>query len=446
MAMVDADKGQNTQMASESTVSVAHAAALDQHQAAQAPPGRKLSALSPPPVPTPPPRAAWRRLPAGVWALGAVSMLTDISSELVHSLLPLYMVTVLGASMATVGWVEGIAEATASITKVFSGVWSDRLARRKPLVAFGYGLSALTKLVFPLATVLAWVAAARFADRLGKGIRDAPRDALLADIAPAPLRGAAYGLRQALDSVGAFVGPVLAIIGMAVLGGSITAVLWWAVLPATAAWVLVMVAVREPAAARTRPLATSPPWQHLGRLPAAYWRLVAFAALFTLARFSDAFLVLRAQQSGLSLAWVPVVLIVMNLAYALMAYPAGNAADRLPARRLLAAGLLLLMAADGLLAWAGSVAVVLLGALLWGLHMALTQGLLAKLVADAAPADLRGTAFGVYHLVGGLAMLMASVIAGSVWAGYGAGATFITSAGIAGLCLLALTVLTRHKT
>jgi len=380
-------------------------------------------------------------LPAGIWALGLGSMFMDASSELVHSLLPLLMVGVLGASMVTVGIVEGVAEATAAITKVFSGALSDYLRRRKFLLVLGYGLAALTKPVFPLASSMSWVFLAHFIDRVGKGIRGAPRDALVAEIAPTELRGAAYGLRQSLDSVGSFIGPLLAIALMALLASDVRAVMWVAVAPAFIAVALLVVAVKEPAvtarAAETRaPLALS----DAKRLPLAYWLVVAAGAVFTLARFSEAFLVLRAKDVGLALEVVPAVLVVMNVAYAAVALPAGAAADRFDASKLLILGLAMLIAADIALAAARSPLLLFAGAALWGVHMGITQGLLAKLVADNSPAELLGTGFGVFNLVSGVALLLASVIAGALWSGFGPQATFLAGAVFAALAALGVAV------
>ncbi len=379
-------------------------------------------------------------LPRGVWVLGFGSLLMDSSSELVHSLLPVLMADVLGASMITIGLVEGVAEATAAISKVFSGALSDYLGRRKLPVVLGYGLAAMSKLVFPLASSILWVFLARFVDRIGKGIRGAPRDALVADITPVERRGAAYGLRQALDSVGAFLGPLAALMLMAWLANDIRAVLWAAVVPALLAVTLLAVAVREPprtGGRRLRPVITLADVRRLGH---GYWRVVGLGALFTLARFSEAFLVLRARDVGLALGQVPVVLIVMNLVYAAVAYPAGVATDRLSRRAVLILGLVMLVAADIVLAVASSSGQALAGAALWGLHMGLTQGLFSKLVADTAPADLRGTAFGVFNLVSGGALLLASVIAGTLWSALGAPATFAAGAGLASLAVLGLSV------
>ena len=381
----------------------------------------------------------YRKLPKGIWALGFVSMFMDSSSELVHSLLPIFMATTLGASMVTIGIVEGFAEAAAAITKVFSGVMSDYFQKRKLLAVIGYGLAAITKPIFPLATSIGWVFGARFVDRIGKGIRGAPRDALVAEIAPEQFRGAAYGLRQALDSVGAFVGPLLAVAFMIWFANDIKAVLWVAVLPAFIAVLLLIVGVREPeslvhAAARKNPLSLN----NAKRLRLRYWLVVALGTVFTLARFSEAFLILRAQDVGLAIGYVPVIMIVMNVVYSIFAYPAGAAADRISARTLLLVGLGVLVVADIVLAIAASPGIALLGSAFWGLHMALTQGLLSKLVADTAPADLRGTAFGIFNLVNGGALLLASVIAGSLWSMFGASATFIAGASFAALAAMGL--------
>lgn len=372
-----------------------------------------------------------RRLPNSVWVLGLVSLFMDMSSELVHSLLPVFMGTVLGASMVAIGLIEGIAEGIAAITKVVSGACSDFIRRRKSLLVLGYGLSALSKPLFPLATALGWVFAARCIDRIGKGIRGAPRDALIADITPVASRGAAYGLRQALDSVGAFLGPLLALSGMALLANDITAVLWLAVAPALIA-VALLAAVREPQALRSLEspvprLQMSAIW----RLPGTLWWVVALGSVFSLARFSEAFLVLRAADIGLAVGLVPLIIIVMNVAYALTAYPAGHAADRGHQRTLLLAGLAVLIAADLVLANARALVAVFVGALLWGTHMGLTQGLLAQLVAAHAPVSLRGTAFGIFNLCTGVMLIVASVLAGLLWDNFGAAATFIVAGVIA---------------
>jgi MFS family permease len=369
-------------------------------------------------------------IPRGVWALGLVSLCMDLSSELIHSLLPLYMAVGLGASMLTIGLVEGIAEATALILKVFSGVLSDLFRQRKPLVMLGYGLSALTKPVFALAPTLGWVIGARFADRVGKGIRGAPRDALIADLAPPALRGTSFGLRQALDTVGAVGGPLLAIAAMAVFASDFRAAFWVAVVPALAAVLLLVFGVEERARAPVAASARKPrlTWSDARRLPHSFAIVTGIAAVLTLARFSEAFLVLRAQNVGLSVAEAPWVMAIMSVVYAAVSYPAGAAADRGRGPRLLGAGLAALIAADLVLARAGGGAMVLVGAALWGLHMGLTQGLLSALVAASAPADLRGTAFGVFNLVCGIALLAASALAGWLWGAYGPAFTFYAGA------------------
>lgn len=371
----------------------------------------------------------WSSLPAGVWALGFSSLLMDTSSEMIHSLLPAFMVTALGASMVTLGLVEGIAEATAAFVKVLSGSLSDYLGRRKPPMVFGYALAALSKPLFPLAASVGWVFAARFIDRVGKGIRGAPRDALVAAITPPRLRGAAYGMRQALDSVGAVAGPLLALALMALLADDMRAVMWFAGVPAILTVVVLVVFVREPGTLDGSP-ATRRARLICGAasLPARYWLVVLTGAVFSLARFSEAFLVLRGRDVGLTIGQLPLVMVVMNLAFAGIAYPAGLAADRLSHRALLAAGLAVLILADLVLASARSPAGVYAGAALWGLHLALTQGLLSKLVADHAPADLHGTGFGIFNLVSGGALLLASLIAGMLWTSFGAAATFLAGA------------------
>ncbi|MCC6609920.1 MAG: MFS transporter [Burkholderiales bacterium] len=380
-----------------------------------------------------------RALPRSVVALGLVSLCMDTSSELIHALLPLFMATVLGAGMVTIGLVEGVAEAAAAIAKVFSGTLSDYMRRRKPLVVAGYGLAAITKPLFPLAPSVAWVFAARFFDRIGKGIRGAPRDALIADVTPAPLLGAAYGLRQSLDSIGAALGPLAALALVALFASNLRMALWAAVLPAVAAVAILAAGVHEPepdaAAHQARPplrLADA------ARLPFRYWWIVTLGAVLTLARFSQAFLVLRATDIGLPLALAPGVMVVMSGVDAIASYPAGIAADRGHRRALLGWGLAALVAADIALAAATSGWALFAGAALWGLHMGLTQGLLAMLVAAESPAHLRGTAFGVFNLVSGAFLLVASVLAGALWAAFGAAATFIAGAAFTALALAGL--------
>jgi MFS family permease len=381
-------------------------------------------------------------VPAGIWTLGFVSMLMDVSSEMIHALLPIYMVTVLGTSTLAVGIIEGIAEATAAITKVFSGALSDWLGRRKDLAALGYGLAACTKPIFPLAPSIDWLVAARFIDRVGKGIRGAPRDALIADLAPPEVRGASFGLRQSLDTVGAFVGPLLAILLMLATANSFTTVFWIAVVPAFLSFFLIVFLVHEPERPAALRIVKSPLSRtELARLGAQYWWVVAIAAVFTLARFSEAFLLLRAQSVGLPVALVPGVLVLMNVAYALAAYPAGVLSDQMDRGTILVAGLLVLIASDLILASTTTTLGVSMGVALWGLHMGLTQGLMATLVADSAPSELRGTAYGVFNLVSGVALLAASIIAGGLWDAIGPRGTFLAGAAFAGLSLVGLRAL-----
>jgi MFS family permease len=381
------------------------------------------------------PASTMKQIPAGVWILGFVSMLMDISSEVIHSLLPMFLVTTLGASVFVVGLLEGLAESTALIVKIFSGTLSDYLGRRKGLAVFGYALGALTKPLFAIAPTAGVVLTARLLDRVGKGVRGAPRDALVADLTPAHLRGAAFGLRQSLDTVGAFLGPLLAAGLMLLWANDFRAVFWVAVVPGLASVALLAFGLREPAhvqaGKRTNPIRR----ENLRRLTPSYWWVVGVGAAFTLARFSEAFLVLRARDGGVPIALVPLVMVAMNLVYALSAYPFGKLSDRMSHRSLLALGLAVLIAADLVLAADDHWGVVLAGVALWGVHMGITQGLLATMVADTAPADLRGTAYGFFNLVSGIAMLAASVLAGYLWDGLGASATFYAGAGF---CVIAL--------
>ncbi len=387
-------------------------------------------------VKTPPARRL-RDIPGAVWTLGIVSLLMDTSSESIHALLPVYLVSVLKASTLTVGVIEGVAEATASITKVFSGALSDRIGNRKLLAAAGYGLAALSKPLFPLARSIEWIMVARFVDRIGKGIRGAPRDALVADITPAHLRGASFGLRQALDTVGAVIGPLLAIVLMDLTGNRFRAVFWIAVIPAFLSLALITFGIREPEHDRDlRPIRSPLNLAELRQLGPPYWWIVAIATVFALARFSEAFLILRAQSIGLGAMLVPVVMIVMSVVYAAAAYPAGILSDRTDRVGVLAAGFGLLIMADIFLAFSHGLAGVMAGVALWGLHMGFTQGLLSALVADTAPANRRGTAFGLFNLIGGAGALAASLLAGVLWNVSGPQATFLAGAAFTALSLV----------
>lgn len=388
------------------------------------------------------------KLPRSVWALGIVSLFMDMSSEMIHALLPIFLVGTLGVSALALGVIEGIAEATASISKIFSGVLSDRWGKRKPLIVLGYGMAALTKPLFPLADSALTVFTARFLDRIGKGIRGAPRDALVADVTPAGQRGAAYGLRQSMDTVGAFVGPLIAIGLMAGLAFDIRAVFWVACIPALLAVAVLLVGVKEPPNVPKAPAARGPfAGFRASDYPKAFWALVGLVLMFTLMRFSEAFLVLRAQDAGLSNAWIPLTLVVMSAAYLLTAYPAGKLSDYMSRYTLLAMGCAVMLAADLLLAFSTGLPGVMVGIALWGVHMGLTEGLIAALVADHAPEKLRGSAFGVINLARGVMALLASVLAGGLWTWSGPTATFATGAGLAVVtALVALSLRPRRYT
>ena len=375
------------------------------------------------------------QIPAGIWVLGFVSMLMDISSEMIHSLLPLFMVTTLGTSVFVVGIIEGLAQSTALIVKVFSGILSDYIGKRKGLAVFGYAMGAFSKPLFAVASSTGLVLTARLLDRIGKGVRGAPRDALVADIAPPHLRGAAFGLRQALDTVGAFLGPLLAVGLMLLWANDFRAVFWVAVIPGILAVTLLLFGIREPERSKSGKRINPIHRANLKHLNTSFWWVVAIGAIFMLARFSEAFLVLRGLQAGIPIALTPLVMVAMNLIYAVSAYPFGKLSDRVQHTRLLALGLVVLIAADLVLAHSHHWSTVLVGVALWGIHMGMTEGLLAAMVADTAPADLRGTAYGFFNLMSGLAMLVASGLAGFVWDRFGAANTFYTGAAI---CLLAL--------
>ncbi|EPT3113120.1 MFS transporter [Klebsiella michiganensis] len=372
--------------------------------------------------------ATLSRIPKGVWVLGGVSLLMDVSSEMIHSLLPLFMATTLGASVIIIGIIEGVAEATALILKVFSGVISDYVGKRKGLALLGYGLGALSKPLFAIAPTSGVVFSARMIDRVGKGIRGAPRDALVADVTPPEIRGAAYGLRQSLDTIGAFLGPLLAVALMFVWDNDFQSIFWVAAIPAVLSIALLGFGLKEPRTAvvqkRTNPLRR----ENLKKLSAAYWWVVDIGSIFTLARFSEAFLVLRAQQMAIPLFAIPLVMVAMNLVYSLTAYPFGKLSDSMSHSKMLQWGLLVLIAADIVLALSSHWSTLLAGVALWGIHMGMTQGLLAAMVAHTAPPELRGTAFGMFNLMSGIALLLASAGAGVLWEVLGAASTFYAGA------------------
>lgn len=380
-------------------------------------------------------------IPRSIWALGIVSLLMDTSSELIHSLLPLFMVSTLGATVTSVGIVEGIAESTALIVKLFSGVLSDYCRQRKVLTMIGYGLAALTKPFFPLANTIGLVMAARFMDRIGKGIRGAPRDAMVGDLAPPEIRGACFGLRQSLDTVGAFLGPILAICGMMLFSQNIRAVLWIAVIPAILSFIILAVAVKEPKIQHDEKSKERLNFREFRNIGSEYWKIIIIAGVYTLARFSDAFLILKAQATGLPIMLVPLVMIVMNIIYAFIAYPAGILSDRINRKTVFLIGITFLIAADIVLGFTNNLWMLTLGISLWGMHLAFTQGLLATMVTDTSPTHLRGTAYGIFNFVCGIIMLISSIIAGVLWDQLGSSYTFFVGAIFTSLAFIGLIVI-----
>ena len=383
-------------------------------------------------------------IPSTVWILGFVSLLMDISSEMVQTLLPLYLVAGLGASAMMVGFIEGLSVAIATVTKLFSGVISDWTGRRKPLAVAGYGLAAISKLIFPLATTAGGIVMAKAIDRVGKGIRGTPRDALIADVTPPEIRGAAFGLRKSLDTVGGFVGPLIAIGLMLVTGGNIITIFWIAAIPAFIAVALLIFGIREPETPPKRPLARSkgfPRFADAGKLNATVWIVIAVASILTMARFREAFLLLKAQEAGFAAAWVPITMVVMPAVYGLTAYPVGALSDRLGRKGLLAASLGFLIVADLVIAQSTTIYPFLAGIVLWGLHMGFSQGILATLIADTAPGHLKGTAFGMFNVITGLVMLVGNIGAGWLWESYGSSATFLAGAILSAVALLSLALL-----
>jgi len=401
-------------------------------------------------VPIPPaagmtaPQVRSAGLPGAVWALGLTSLLMDISSETIHSVLPTFLVVGLGTSAVYLGVIEGVAEATASIVKVFSGVLSDYMGRRKPLALLGYGMAALTKPLFPLASSAGTVFLARFIDRIGKGIRGAPRDALVADVTPPDQRGAAFGLRQSLDTVGAFAGPVLAMILAVAFTGELRTVLWIAVIPAFLSVIVLWIGVREPKVQSEPGAKPRSVNLNVRAMPASFWVVCTVASVFMLSRFSEAFLVLVGTRAGLTPAFAPIALVAMNLAYLLSAYPVGKLSDRMEKPQLLVFGCAILAIANFTLAFASTPVLLVVGSLLWGLHMGFTEGIFAAMVANSAPKDLRGSAFGIFNLLRGLVLLAASVAAGILWDKVGPQATFGFGSALAVATVVALWLARPH--
>ena len=371
-------------------------------------------------------------LPRTVWILGIVSLLMDLSSEVYHALLPAFLTVTLGLPVVAMGAIDGIAEGTANIAKLVSGRLSDKQQRRKPWILLGYGMAALSKPLFPLAQGALPVLGARFIDRIGKGIRGAPRDAMIADETPAELRGAAYGLRQALDTVGGTIAPLAAIGLMLMFADDIRAVFWIAAIPAFLSFLFAWTMLREPA----RHLAVGDgqaSWGGWRTLDKQVRRLIGVGFLFGLARFSESFLILKALDAGLAPAWSPLALAAFSLAYLVLAYPAGALSDRMEPRSVLLGGIAVLIAADLLLAQASALWAVFAGIALWGAHMALTQGIFARMIADAAPESQRATSFGAFFFSSGVAALLASIGAGLLWDRGGPAETFTIAAGIGAL-------------
>ena len=367
-----------------------------------------------------------RKVPRNIWALSLTSFFRDVASEMLVHLLPLFLANVLGIRTAVIGLIEGIAETTASLMKIYSGWLSDRLGRRKELTVAGYGLAALATPLLLIARSWPAVLLYRFIDRLGKGIRTAPRDALIADSITPEHRGVAFGLHRAADTGGAFVGLLLAmwLVWRSQLGEwQLTAetfrtIVWWAMIPATLAVLAVALGVKE--VVKPRPKGASPPRFTLSGLGQPFQRFLLVMILFTLGNSTDAFLVLRAQSSGASVVMVLAMIAGFNLVYTLLATPAGALSDRVDRRKVVIGGWLLYALVYLGFALAGQAWHFWLLYGLYGVYYAMTEGVAKALVADFVPAARRGTAYGVYNAAVGLTVLPASVIAGILWQGLGA--------------------------
>jgi len=382
------------------------------------------------------------KIPKSIWALGFVSMFMDVSTEMIHSLLPIYLVSILGVSAIAVGMIEGIAESTSLLIRIFSGTLSDYLGKRKLIATIGYGIAAATKPLFAIATSLNVIMAARFVDRLGKGIRGAPRDALIGDLSPLSIRGACFGLRQSLDNVGAIAGPLIAILLMWLFANNIKAVFWAATIPAFVSFFIILVVVKEPKKEHHYNQEEQKPFniKDVAKLHSSFWWVIVIAVVISFARMSEAFLVLKAQDAGFELMYIPLVLVIMNLIYASTSYPAGKLSDKIDRMHLLSLGTLILLISDLLLAYATTHIHTMLGVALWGLHMGVTQGIFAALIVDKTPAHLYGTAFGIFNFLCGLAILFGNIIAGWIWSVHGAQLTFLFSSSLVGLMFLIILI------
>ncbi len=383
-------------------------------------------------------------LTRNVWALGITSLLTDVSSEMIVPVLPLFITGVLHASVASLGVIEGVAESTASLLRLSSGWLSDRIGRRKPFLVLGYGISGVAKTAFALARTWPAVLALRFADRVGKGLRNPPRDALLADSVAPAWRGRAFGMHRALDTLGAGVGPLVAYALLARWPDGFRRIFLVSGVPAVMSLIVLGLFVRAPRRAAGGPLRGL----HLEfrALPGAVKRFLLADGIFQLGNSSMAFVMLRARDGGTPAAAVPLVYLLYNLVYAALSVPVGALSDRLGRRPFLVAAYLLYALAYGLLAWSGAPALVIAAMAVYGVHSALVEVSQRSLLADLVVAERRGTAYGIYHTVVGLALLPASVGAGMLWDRFGARVTFGADAALALLAgLLFVVLLPPHR-
>jgi MFS family permease len=369
-------------------------------------------------------------LSRNVWVAGWVSFFMDVSSEMVYPLVPLFLSSTLGVSKSVVGLIEGIAEATASLLKLFSGVIADRFGKNKLLMGFGYGISTASRPILALASGWGMVFLARFTDRAGKGIRTAPRDAIIAASTPPGQLGLAFGFHRALDTAGAVVGPAVALAILAVWAADFRLVFWLSVVPGVLAVALIVWFIE--ADGRVRPAQAALAWSLRG-FDDRFWEFLLVIGLFSLGNSSNAFLILKAEQVGTSPAWISGIYVGYNALYALMSVPGGLLADRVGMRRMIIVGLGLFAAVYAGIALASTPQQIAALFLCYGIYMGLTEGVQRAYLATLAPKERTATAFGLYHMVVGIAILPASLFAGVLWDTVGPAAPFLFGAGMAAL-------------
>ncbi len=389
----------------------------------------------------------FRFIPKTVWAVGFVTLLMNVSTIIIFSLSPLYLTSVLGISMISLGILEGAVEASSWFTRIFAGVFSDYFHRRKPFLFAAYSLAASSRLIFPLVPSAGWIFFARFVDRVSNGIQATPREALIGDVAPIDLKGACYGLRQTLGMFGSFAGAFMLMFLMHWSNANFELAFWAAVIPPFFALLILAKFVRDPIALKikNKPARKIFHLPHISDLTFNYWRVVIIASIFMLSNYSGAFMILQATNAGLSTCEVPLVMVIQNIMAFASAFPAGWLSDRIGRRILLGVGFSITVGANLLLACTTTKLCVLGGVALWGLQLGINQSLLVAKVADTAPEELRGTAFGLYYFSIGVALFISNYVAGWLSTKYGSEMIFYVSAGVAAFAVACVTFIPKRS-